>query len=338
MSGRLAEYLADPEHGRTRRTAGVVLIVLAAAGGLWAIAAARAKPPRAATAGAPLQMQLLADGRVAAVACVCPGCGAVVGRQAGVECEEIPCPRCRTAMRTGLLFAGGAAAAPVMPATPAAPAPPLLSPDQRDRLLDQGPPAAASAAPAFAAPAPPAALPPIAPPTAEVRPINFVPQRPGASSVCVCAGCGTRVPNDGHLYCPGLRCPACGRAMMAGVRVGAAPAAAAPAAAAAPDPAPAAKGVLVAAPTPPCARATPAAQTTRPAPTYDGAVADIVQRNCLRCHGGALRNLSTYQNLQSYAKSGLLMMMIQPGGPMSHFLAPAEAQQIIDWVEAGQPR
>jgi hypothetical protein len=31
-------------------------------------------------------------------------------------------------------------------------------------------------------------------------------------------------------------------------------------------------------------------------------------------------------------------MMIQPGGPMSHFLAPAEAQQLLDWVEAGEPR
>ena len=40
----------------------------------------------------------------------------------------------------------------------------------------------------------------------------------------------------------------------------------------------------------------------------------------------------------SYGQNGLLMMMIQPGGPMSHFLAPAEAQTIIDWVEAGEPR
>ncbi len=73
-------------------------------------------------------------------------------------------------------------------------------------------------------------------------------------------------------------------------------------------------------------------------PSYDAAVSEIVARNCLRCHGGALRNLATYTNLRAYAANGLLMMMIQPGGPMSHFLAPAEAQQIINWVQAGEPR
>jgi hypothetical protein len=71
--------------------------------------------------------------------------------------------------------------------------------------------------------------------------------------------------------------------------------------------------------------------------TYSNTVAQIVQANCLRCHGGPIRNLSTYDNLKGYADNGLLMMMVQPGGPMSRFLSADEAQKIISWVKAGSP-
>ncbi|HEY3359028.1 MAG TPA: hypothetical protein VGQ83_37605 [Polyangia bacterium] len=337
MNERLTEYFNDPERGRARRTMVVTVVVLALAVGIWAIASARKKTPAvAAAAGAPLQMQVLADGRPALVACVCPTCGAVQSRPAGGDCEELRCPRCRTDLKTGFYFmsagpgAAPAAAAPPPIAWAPAPAPtpaqpPALEPRERPELA---PPAAgAFGAPFGTAPAMPAPLP--------IRPVNFIPQRPGASSACACAACGTRVPNDGHLYCPGLKCPACGRAMMAGVRVGAAPPAAA---APAPGAAAAARGELVAAQTAPCVRPAAAVTGARMLPTYGDPVGDIVQRNCLRCHGSSLRNLSTYQNLRSYASSGLLLMMIQPGGPMSHFLSPAEAQQLMDWVTAGQPR
>jgi hypothetical protein len=169
--------------------------------------------------------------------------------------------------------------------------------------------------------------------------LAFTPQRPGASALCVCPSCGTRIPNDGHLYCPAVPCPRCSRAMMPGVAVGtgqpSAPAASPPTAASTAVPSPTAaipagqassqggQGTLVAAATP---------------PSYTTSVAPIVQRNCLRCHGGPLRNLASYDNLKTYATGGLLMMMIQPGGPMSHFLTPGEAQTIIDWVQAGEPR
>jgi hypothetical protein len=72
--------------------------------------------------------------------------------------------------------------------------------------------------------------------------------------------------------------------------------------------------------------------------TYDATIAPIIARNCLRCHGGPVRNLGTYQNLKQYATSGLLTMMIQPGGPMSHFLTPTEAQTVLGWIQMGQPR
>jgi len=70
---------------------------------------------------------------------------------------------------------------------------------------------------------------------------------------------------------------------------------------------------------------------------YSNTVAQIVQSNCIRCHGGPIRNLSTYDNLKAYANNGLLMMMIQPGGPMSRFLSADDAQNIISWVKAGSP-
>lgn len=76
--------------------------------------------------------------------------------------------------------------------------------------------------------------------------------------------------------------------------------------------------------------------TTQPI-TYSNTIAQVVQANCLRCHGGPIRNLSTYDNLKGYADNGLLMMMVQPGGPMSRFLSADEAQKIIDWVKAGSP-
>ncbi|MBI5481362.1 MAG: hypothetical protein HY906_21060 [Deltaproteobacteria bacterium] len=355
MLARLAALLSDPDQSRLRRTALIALLVLVATGGLWAISSARQKTPRVTQAAAPL----LGDARGALTACVCPACGAVVAKQAGRECEELRCPRCRTDMKAGFLFSGAApaltapaaaAGAGVGGAMPAAPPP--AAPEREGLRNPTAAPGGAWPAPGaggfpategFAAPY--AAAPPTFPPP--IWTVNFVPQRPGAATVCVCPGCGTRVPNDGHLYCPGLRCPACGRTMMAGVRVGAAqPSTAAQAAAVAADPT--ARGELVATPgaNAPCTRtyarpqtvAGPSVVAPTNAPTYSGSVAEIVSRNCLRCHGGALRNLSTYQNIRSYAQSGLLGMMIQPGGPMSHFLAPAEAPQLLDWVDAGEPR
>jgi len=344
MFARLAALLIDPEQGRLRRSALIVLLVLAAVAGLGAISSARKKAPRS-TPGA---QQLLGEGRGGVSACVCPACGTVAAKPAGRECEEVACPRCRADMKAGYYFAGAAPVVnqqraslppPVDALAPVAPLMPLAVP----RFGGMSSPRADAVAPFPMLDATQRGA-AVTPPTWTV---NFVPQRPGAATVCVCPGCGTRVPNDGHLYCPGLRCPACGRAMMAGVRVGAAQPRPAPGpGAAVADPA--ARGELVATPgaIPPCGRSFARPQAAVPstvaapinAPAYSGTVSEIVARNCLRCHGGALRNLSTYQNLRSYGQSGLLMMMIQPGGPMSHFLAPAEAQQLIDWVEAGEPR
>ena len=157
----------------------------------------------------------------------------------------------------------------------------------------------------------------------------YVAQRVGASNVCVCPNCGARVPHDGHLYCPNVPCPHCGRAMLPGVPVGGNQLTGSP------PPLPRPNSPTTQAFAGAAIGGTFAAAT---APSYDATVAPIVSKNCLRCHGGPMRNLSTYQNLKQYAASGLLAMMIQPGGPMSHFLTPAEAQVITDWIAAGEPR
>lgn len=72
--------------------------------------------------------------------------------------------------------------------------------------------------------------------------------------------------------------------------------------------------------------------------TYSANVRPILERNCYKCHSGPLRNLTTYDQVRPYADSGLLLMMTQPGGPMSRFLTADEFHTIRSWVNAGAPR
>ncbi|GFK92328.1 hypothetical protein NNJEOMEG_00152 [Fundidesulfovibrio magnetotacticus] len=67
---------------------------------------------------------------------------------------------------------------------------------------------------------------------------------------------------------------------------------------------------------------------------YDPTIRDIILADCSSCHGGAVRNLMDYDNLNAYAQSGMLEAMIQ--GPMAQF-AGADASTILDWVAAGAP-
>jgi hypothetical protein len=71
--------------------------------------------------------------------------------------------------------------------------------------------------------------------------------------------------------------------------------------------------------------------------TYTNTARGIVAKNCLGCHGGPIRNLTTYSKLKAYADNGMLLMMTQPGGPMSRFLTAHEYQQFNQWVKAGAP-
>ncbi len=76
--------------------------------------------------------------------------------------------------------------------------------------------------------------------------------------------------------------------------------------------------------------------TATSAVTYTNTISGIVEINCLRCHGGPLRNLTNYKNVKAYADSGLLKLMVQQGGPMNRF-SGKDSQTIIDWIKAGAP-
>jgi len=72
--------------------------------------------------------------------------------------------------------------------------------------------------------------------------------------------------------------------------------------------------------------------------TFTNTISGIITTNCQRCHGGPIRTLNNYHQVKSYVDNGLLMMMVQPGGPMSRFLSAAEAHQIITWINNGAPQ
>ena len=71
--------------------------------------------------------------------------------------------------------------------------------------------------------------------------------------------------------------------------------------------------------------------------TYGNTIQFIIARDCLECHSGNFRNLTTYPNLKYYADSGLLTSLVSPGGQMHRFAGP-NYQYFTAWVTNGAPR
>gem|GEM_PF-3048946 len=71
--------------------------------------------------------------------------------------------------------------------------------------------------------------------------------------------------------------------------------------------------------------------------TYRDTIARILKRDCLRCHSGRFRNLTTYNEVKRYADNGLLKTLVQRGGPMHRFAGP-DSRVIIAWIDAGAPQ
>jgi hypothetical protein len=71
--------------------------------------------------------------------------------------------------------------------------------------------------------------------------------------------------------------------------------------------------------------------------TYSNSIKYILAGDCLRCHSGRFRNLTTYKNIKMYADNGLLKSLVQLGGPMHRFAGP-DSRQIIAWVKNGAPK
>ncbi len=71
--------------------------------------------------------------------------------------------------------------------------------------------------------------------------------------------------------------------------------------------------------------------------TYRNTIAHILKQDCLRCHSGRFRNLTTYNEVKRYADNGLLKTLVQKGGPMHRFAGP-DSRVIITWIDAGAPQ
>ncbi len=71
--------------------------------------------------------------------------------------------------------------------------------------------------------------------------------------------------------------------------------------------------------------------------TYSNSIKYILAGDCLRCHSGQFRNLTTYENVKMYADNGLLKTLVQLGGPMHRFAGP-DSRLIITWIKSGAPK
>ena len=68
--------------------------------------------------------------------------------------------------------------------------------------------------------------------------------------------------------------------------------------------------------------------------TYADAIKDVLAKDCLRCHSGPFRNMTTYKNVKMYVDNGLLKTLVLPGGPMHRFAGP-DTRLIIAWIDSG---
>ncbi|SLM32721.1 Putative redox protein with 2 CXXCH motives (heme binding). Named HMP1 on GenBank. Homology with genes DMR_41150 and DMR_41250 of RS-1 [Desulfamplus magnetovallimortis] len=71
--------------------------------------------------------------------------------------------------------------------------------------------------------------------------------------------------------------------------------------------------------------------------TYENTIQYVLAKDCLRCHSGHFRNLTTYDNVSIYVKNGLLKTLVQRGGAMHRF-ALRDSRWIVAWIENGAPR
>ncbi len=71
--------------------------------------------------------------------------------------------------------------------------------------------------------------------------------------------------------------------------------------------------------------------------TYSNTLKFILARDCMECHSGRFRNLTTYDNVKYYSDNGLMAVLVQPGGQMHRFAGP-DSQYILYWIKNGAAR
>jgi hypothetical protein len=290
-----------------------------------------------------------ADTQKATLMCVCPDCGAMLEKPAGLDCEEIRCPNCSRPMNTGAMLAAAPGGAdPAAPNAGVGLAPQGRFDNQTEVFAERGmqaPPGGGVLVGAGRMPAP-----------AEGRAGN-----PGPDT-CVCPNCGKTLQRQPGVPCHQVRCPNCqtfmttpvfigragpakGEVQLAGMPGTAHGATQVPGTGAAPCPH--VGGGSTTAPCPGAAAggthhhfptaSTPMTGNTNRV-TYTNTIQPILEKNCYRCHSGPMRNLTTYNRLRPYVDNGLLTMMVQPGGPMSRFVTADEFHTIDGWIKSGAPQ
>jgi len=269
-----------------------------------------------------------------------------IPKPAGLDCEEVNCPNCGHAMNSAAVLAA------VTGNPGGAPLGGTMTQNQQETFVEQGILAQKPMAQQYLGTLPPQGG------IAQAPYPGAMAQQPAAfalappvheESKCVCPTCGKTVDHQPGVLCSSMQCPNCLSVMTNSIPIGrqqdmrligmggtlnstpVAPPSPGAAVGAVPCP-----GTAVGA-APPCAALTKVVQTSTPSLTYTGTVQGIIQRNCLRCHSGPIRTLTTYDQVKAYADNGLLTMMTQPGGPMSKFLTSSESHQISAWVDAGSP-
>lgn len=71
--------------------------------------------------------------------------------------------------------------------------------------------------------------------------------------------------------------------------------------------------------------------------TYGNTIKFVLAKDCLHCHSGPFRNLTTYENVKFYVDNGLMESLVQRGGPMHRFAGP-DARLIVNWIDNGAPQ
>jgi len=70
--------------------------------------------------------------------------------------------------------------------------------------------------------------------------------------------------------------------------------------------------------------------------TYADPIEGLLAKDCLRCHLGPFRKMTTYGEVRMYVDNGLLEALVRPGGQMHRFAGP-DARLFLAWIRAGAP-
>ncbi|WP_173080276.1 hypothetical protein [Fundidesulfovibrio magnetotacticus] len=71
--------------------------------------------------------------------------------------------------------------------------------------------------------------------------------------------------------------------------------------------------------------------------TYEGTIQGLLAQDCMRCHLGPFRKMTTYEDVKMYVDNGLFEALVMPGGQMHRFAGP-NTRIYLAWVRAGAPR